>query len=286
MERPFEPGEQILLVDTEGHRFLVRLQHGKGFHSSHGLLPHSEIIGRCEGDRLLTNIGRPMLCLRPTLEEYVFKMKRRSQIIYPKDIGMVLVKGDIRPGSRVLEIGVGSGSLGIALLRAVGPTGRLVSYEAREDMAALARKNAVEYLGVDPTIEIRDGYAGIDEREMDTVIVDLPEPHRLVGEAARALRAGGIFLSWLPTVMQVFELHRVLREEPRFDLVETVELLARPWHSTPRSLRPEHRMVAHTGFLVSARRCAPRENALEPAPGGLDAAGESSSADAADSEGE
>ncbi len=256
-----------MLVDVEGHRFLLHLNPTGEFHSSHGFLRHSAIIGRPDGDRLYTNLGKPMLCLRPTLEEYVLKMKRRSQIIYPKDIGAILLKGDIGPGATVLEIGVGAGALAIAILQALAGSGRLVSYEAREDMAALAAKNIDAFLGPTPNHEvlIRDAYEGIDHRDLDTLIIDLAEPWRLVAEAADALRSGGTLLCWLPGANQVYEATNALRAEPRFDLVEVVETLARPWHIGARSLRPEHRMVAHTGFLVSARRCAERpEPAAEP----------------------
>lgn len=247
-------------MDPEGHRFLLKLEARKSFHSSHGMIKHTEIIGTPEGDRVATNIGKHLLVIRPTYEEYVFKMRRRSQIIYPKDVAMILVRGDVRPGARVVEVGIGSGALALALVRMLGPAGHLVSYEAREDMAATALKNIADFVvdGATHEVKLRDAYEGIDETDVDLMTVDLPEPHRMVGHAAGALRMGGSLLCWLPTALQVFDLANALRDDRRFDLIETVEILERPWYTGPRSLRPEHRMVAHTGFLVSARRTAER----------------------------
>lgn len=247
-------------MDPDGHRFLLKLESRKSFHSSHGMIKHTDIIGTPEGDRVATNIGKNLLVIRPTYEEYVFKMRRRSQIIYPKDVGMILVRGDVRPGARVIEVGIGSGALALALIRMLGPAGHLVSYEAREDMATTALKNIADYIvdGAEHEVKLRDAYEGIDETDFDIMTIDLPEPHRMVGHAAGALRMGGTLLCWLPTVLQVFDLAGALRDDGRFDLIETVEILERPWHTGPRSLRPEHRMVAHTGFLVSARRTAQR----------------------------
>ncbi|MCS7206961.1 MAG: tRNA (adenine-N1)-methyltransferase [Dehalococcoidia bacterium] len=254
----FRPGDQVLLVDRKDRRYLFTLVPGHTFHTHLGALPHDTILGQAPGARITAG-GHTFLALRPTLADYIQELPRVTQIIYPKDLGAILVYGDIFPGARVLEAGLGSGALTLALLRAVGPQGCVISYEVRRDYIPRARQN-VQALFPEPSnwvIREADVYAGIADRGLDRIILDVPEPWRAVPHAAPALLPGGILLCWLPTVLQVHRLCMALEAHPEFDLVETFEVLLRPWHMSPVSARPVHRMVAHTGFITTARRCAP-----------------------------
>jgi tRNA (adenine57-N1/adenine58-N1)-methyltransferase len=185
-------------------------------------------------------------------------MPRGAQVIYPKDLGPILMFADIFPGAHVLESGMGSGALTTALLRAVGPSGRITGYEIRDDFATRAVANVHGFLGADVPLEthVRDIYEGIDERGIDRLLLDLPEPWRVVKHAVVALRSGGILLAYLPTILQVGRLREELATAP-FAMVETLEVLHRGWHVEGQSIRPDHRMVAHTGFLTVARLLAP-----------------------------
>ncbi len=259
---PLQAGERVLLVDNKKRRHLLTLTPGGSFHTHAGVLLHDALIGGDEGVVVRTSQGQRLLVLRPTMAEYVLEMPRGAQVIYPKDLGPILVLADVFPGAHVLESGIGSGALTMALLRAVGPTGSVVGYELRDDFAARARKNVEEYLGTDVplSVEVRDVYDGIDERNLDRVLLDLPEPWRAVEHVAKALRPGGILLSYLPTITQVATLRATLAESA-FGMAETIEVLQRGWHIEGQSVRPDHRMVAHTGFLTTARLLAPN-----PAP--------------------
>lgn len=253
MDERLAEGERVLLIDAKDRRYLVTLRSGADFHTHAGLVHHDDIIGEAEGS-LVRAKERAFLVLRPTLSDVVLKMPRGAQVIYPKDLGAILVQADIAPGLRVLESGVGSGALSMTLLRA----GALVTgYEIREEFAEHAQRNVRDFLGDDLSydVKVRDVTAGIDETGMDRVLLDMPEPWAVVAHAEQALRGGGIFLSYLPTINQVQQLREMLREH-RFGLAETVEILRRTWHVDGRSVRPDHRMVAHTGFLTSARRLA------------------------------
>lgn len=252
-------GERVLLVDDKGRRKTLRLRagHAQEWHVGH--IEHDRLIGQPEGAVHTTPQGRSVLVLRQTLADFVQSMSRTSQIVYPKDLGAILVDADIYPGARVFEAGVGSGSLTLALLRGVGPTGAVVSYEVREDMLRQARENIRDFLGALPdnlALRQRDAYEGIEETELDRVVLDLPEPWLAVPHAAAALRPGGILLCYLPTVLQVHQLVQAIMDSGQFHLTETHEVLVRPWHVGSRSVRPDHRMVAHTGFITTARRGA------------------------------
>jgi tRNA (adenine57-N1/adenine58-N1)-methyltransferase len=253
--RPLAAGERVLLVDAKQRRFLLRLVAGAEFHTHAGILAHDHLIGQPEGTTVASSTGRGFLVLRPTLADVVLKMPRGAQVIYPKDLGAILMAADLGPGQRVLEAGVGSGALSMAVLR----TGAsVVGYELREDFAARARANVEAMLGPDAgyRVELRDVTEGIDERELDRILLDMPEPWRVLPHAAAALRPGGIVLAYLPTVNQTAQLRAALEEGP-YALAETVEVLHRTWHVTPRSVRPDHRMVGHTGFLTTARLVGP-----------------------------
>jgi len=255
--RPFAPSDRVLLIDAKGRRYLIVLDDDGEFHSHVGVLPHTDIIGRSEGAIVRTSKNSALRALRPTLSEYVLKMPRGAQVIYPKDLGPILILADVFPGARIFESGIGSGALTMALLRAIAPDGQVVAYDLRTDFAEQAQRNIEGFIGKETTdralrIEIRDTYEGIDEVDLDRVVLDLPEPWRVVPHATKALLPGGIFLAYLPTISQVMELRTAL-DESRFGMAETLEVLQRGWNIDGMSVRPNHRMVAHTGFLTVAR---------------------------------
>lgn len=260
MSRPFAVGDRVLLVDAKKRRHLITLAEDGAFHSHAGVLAHDELLGRSEGITVRTTMGARLIALRPTLAEYVLEMPRGAQVIYPKDLGPILVLADVAPGARVLESGVGSGALTMALLRAVGAEGAVVGYELREDFAERARSNVEGMLGPDVplSIEVRDTYEGIDEESLDRILLDLPEPWQVVKHAQQALRPGGILLAYLPTIGQVARLREQIASSS-FGMAQTVEVLQRSWHVDGQSVRPDHRMVAHTGFLTAARLLVPSE---------------------------
>lgn len=245
-------GERVLLVDAKDRRYLITLTSGRQFHTHSGILDHDAVIGALEGSKIAGSTGRSFLVLRPTLTDVVLKMPRGAQVIYPKDLGAILIAADLAPGQRVLEAGVGSGALSIAALRA-GVS--IVGYEIREDFAAVAIANVHAMLGPDVPyrVEVRDGTLGIDERDLDRILLDMPEPDKVVPHASVALRPGGIFMAYLPTINQTALVREALAAYG-FAMAETVEILRRTWHIEGRSVRPDHRMVAHTGFLTFARK--------------------------------
>jgi tRNA (adenine57-N1/adenine58-N1)-methyltransferase len=258
VSRPFAPGDRVLLVDSKRRRHLVTLSVGGAFHSHNGIVEHEAIIGKDEGLTVRTTLGARLVAVRPTLSEYVLKMPRGAQVIYPKDLGQILMLADVFPGAQVLESGVGSGALTATLLRAVGPTGHVLGYELRPEFADRAARNVEGFLGPDQplTVEIRDAYEGVDATGLDRMLLDLPEPWRMVKHAEASLQPGGILLAYLPTIGQVMR----LREEmsgSAFGMVETLEILQRSWHVDGQSVRPDHRMVAHTGFLTHGRLLEP-----------------------------
>ncbi len=259
MKGVLQPGELVLLVDKVGRRHRVRLKPGER-HSLHsGQIQFEDLIGRPEGVIVTTQMGARLLVVRPTFAEQVTGRQRQAQPIYPKDLGAIMVQADLHPGARVLEAGTGTGALTLAALRAVGARGAVVSYEAREEFLDAARKAIAESLGEIPSnleLKLGDVYLGVEEREMDRVLLDLPEPWQAVPAAKSALRPGGIVFAHCPNVSQVQRFFDCLREARGFGMLEAFELLQRGWTVRGRSLRPSHRMVAHTGFLCFARRLA------------------------------
>ena len=256
----FHEGEHALIIDRRGRRYLSLLRAGSKFESHLGAFPHDDLIGSDVGSWMTTNRGHVLLAVKPTMADFALDMPRIATVGYPKDLGAILVYGDIFPGARVLEAGCGSGAVTMALLRAVGARGSLVSYDVRQDMIDRAREN-VQAMHSDTsnlTLKLGDVYESIEERELDRIVLDLPEPWLVVPHAVDALLPGGIFVSFSPTVLQVHELVRTLRSARVFEMIETMEVLQRPWNVSARSVRPEHRMVAHTGFITIARRCSPR----------------------------
>lgn len=254
----FGVGDRVLLVDNRKRRHLITLVAGGEFHTHAGIVRHDDLIGKPEGLTVRTTRGARLTAVRPTLAEYVLEMPRGAQVIYPKDIGPILILADIFPGARILESGVGSGALTTALLRAIGPAGSVTGYEIRDDFAQRAIRNVHAFLGEDVPldVQVRDVYEGIDARDLDRVILDLPEPWRVVKHAIEAMRPGGILCAYLPTILQVGRLRDELAAAP-FGMVETLEVLQRGWHVEGQSIRPDHRMVAHTGFLTVARLLSP-----------------------------
>ncbi len=253
MRRELTAGEKVLLVDRKDRRYLVTLAENGEFHTHTGVVPHADIVGVGEGGLVRSNTGAAYLVLRPTLSDFILKMPRGAQVIYPKDLGAILILADVFPGARVLEAGVGSGALSTALLRAGAD---VTGYELRPDFAERAQANVAAFLGQEAlaryAIEVRDVYEGIDANNIERVVLDLPEPWRVVKHAEEAMQPGGIFLAYVPSVTQVAQLRDTL-DNSAFGLAETIEVLVRGWHVAGQAVRPDHRMVAHTGFLTAAR---------------------------------
>lgn len=253
----FAAGDLVLLVDRRGRRYLFTLTEGGEFHSHAGPFPHSAVIGAEEGVELTTTHGKHYRAFRPTLDDFVLKMPRGATVVYPKDIGPILVYADIFPGARVLEAGTGSGALTIALLRAVGPKGTVHTYDVRDDFHKKAVANIDRFVGSDPNYgaldaRIGDVYNDGISVDVDRVVFDLTEPWRALPLVERILRPGGVLCCYVPTIPQVERINEALRDG--WAMVKTFETLHRGWTVDGLSVRPDHRMVAHTGFLVVARR--------------------------------
>ncbi len=249
-------GQPIVLFDKRGRRYLKRLKAGHPITIRGTLLLADDIIGREEGCLVGRNQPERFRVFRPSYGELTPLLERPAEPIFAKDVGLILCRGDIRPGHSVIEIGVGAGLTSMALLRAVGPEGRLTSYELREDFAQVARRNVELYEGPAPqwTVKVADARAGLDEEGADRVFADIPDIAALVDPVAAALRSGGIFVGYVPTVLQVKELRDALEVSRYFRFAETFEVLERSWHVEGQSVRPDHRMVAHTGFITVVRR--------------------------------
>jgi tRNA (adenine57-N1/adenine58-N1)-methyltransferase len=251
--KPLAAGDKVLLVDSKGRQYLVELDDGGEFHTHTGIVPHADLIGQPEGTTVRSTTGARYTAMRPTLTDFVLRMPRGAQVIYPKDLGPILMLADVFPGARVLESGIGSGALSMTLLRAGA---EVTGYELRSDFAERAQENVAAFLGAEALeryhVEERDCYEGIDGTDFDRVVLDLPEPWQVVKHAEVALRPGGILVAYTPSITQVSQLRDALAES-RFKLAETVEVLNRTWHVEGQAVRPDHRMVAHTGFLTHAR---------------------------------
>jgi len=258
----FQSGERVHLIDKKERPYAVTLKAGEIFQHSGDRIPHDDIIGKPDGTVVQFSNGKLMVAVHPTLAEYTLKMPRGAQVIYPKDLAVIPMWADVYPGARVFEAGVGSGALTMALLRAVGDRGCVVSYEVREDFAATATKNIERFMGKVPNhfLQIQDAYEGIEIGKgpsswmFDRVVLDIPEPWRVVPHAARALRSGGLYLSYVPTVPQVMQTVQALEQSRVFTMVQNFETLLRTWNIKGRSVRPDHRMVAHSGFITVARK--------------------------------
>ncbi len=259
---PLGAGEVVVLRDERGRRSLVTLAPAGMWHSHSGAVSHDLLIGSPEGTTVSTPKGVEVIALRPTREDFILKMQRGAQVVYPKDQAMIVALGDIRPGLRVVEAGAGSGALSLALLDAVGPTGAVLSVERREDHAVDARRNVERFLGGTPTnwtLEIGDVADVLKGTTAHRVVLDLPEPWHALDGAAAALSPGGILVTYLPSVPQVMEVTEALWAHGGFTDVATSETLVRGWDVDGLAVRPAHRMVAHTAFLTRARRVPTRD---------------------------
>lgn len=253
MNHPFAAGDKVLLLDNKQRRYLITLAEAAEFHSHTGFFAHNDVIGQNEGLVIKTTKGSPYTALRPTLEDFVVEMPRGAQVIYPKDLAPMCMLADIAPGVRVLESGVGSGALSMTMLRWGAD---IVGYELREDFANRAKANVRSFLGEAALdkyrVELRNCYDGIDEKEVDRVVLDLPEPWHVVPHAMEALRPGGIFISYTPSITQVAQLREALATRA-WNGTRSLEVLHRGWYIEGQAVRPDHRMVAHTGFLTVSR---------------------------------
>jgi len=264
----FQSGERIHLVDKKGRQYALTLKAGDLYQLSGHKIAHDDLIGKPDGSLVMLSGHKTMLALKPTLGEYVLKMPRGAQVLYPKDLALIPMWADVYPGARVFEAGTGSGALTMALLRAVGPRGLVVTYEARDDFARTAMMNIERYMGPVPNLIplCRNVYEGIslldDGLPFDRFVLDLPEPWQVVPYASQVLRSGGIYLSFVPTVPQVVQTVEALERATVFGMIETFETLLRTWSIQGRSIRPDHRMVAHSGFITVGRKI---ESGLWPA---------------------
>ena len=252
MVRAFAVGEKVLILDSKKRRYLATLSDGGQFHSNSGVLEHNDIVGNQEGTVLKSTKGAYYSILRPTLEDFVLEMPRGAQVIYPKDLAPICMIGDIGPGMRVFETGVGSGALSMTMLR-YGAT--ITGYDIREDFANRATSNVRSFLGEEAlerySVEIRDSYEGIDGSDYDRVVLDLPEPWNVVPHAEKVLRTGGLLVAYTPSITQAVQVRKSMGNawiESR-----TIEVLHRSWHIEGMAVRPDHRMVAHTAFLTVSR---------------------------------
>ncbi len=248
-----QPGDIVLLVGKDRKEYIIFVEPGREHQTHHGVLPHADIIGRRWGETAVTHLGYQYQILPPSLEQLVRSIRRATQIVYPKEIGYVLMKMNIGPGTRIVEAGTGSGGLTLALARMVMPHGHVYTYEARPETQALAEKNLASLgLARYVTFKVRDIAAGFDERGVDAVFLDVREPWDYLQHVHAALKGGGFFGSVVPTTNQVAALLRHL-QQPAFGYTEVEELILRPYKAVPGRLRPFDRMVAHTGYLVFAR---------------------------------
>ena len=290
---PFAPGDQVQLTDPKGRQNLVVLQPGKSFHTHRGSLAHDDLIGCPEGSVVRSSGGTPYVALRPLLADFTIAMTRGAAVVYPKDAAQIIAMADIFPGARVLEAGAGSGALSCWLLRAVGEAGLLVSYERRADFADIARQNVERFFGgPHPAWQLRAGdladmaaatgtaasgvaASGAADDPFDRVILDLVAPWEYADTGARVLIPGGVICCYVSTVTQLSRTVETIREQGSFDEPAAWESLTRGWHVDGLAVRPDHRMIGHTGFLVTARRLAagttPPPRRRRPAKGARDA---------------
>jgi len=254
----FRPGDRVQLTDPKGRMHTVTLNPGDEYHTHRGALRHDDLIGRPDGSVVMSAGGTPYLALRPLLADYVLGMPRGAQVIYPKDAAQIVAMGDIFPGAKVLEAGAGSGALTCSLLRAVGPTGEIHSYEVRPDFADVARRNVEAFFGGPPvqwTLTVGD-VASCGETGFDRIVLDMLTPWEVMPLVSRALLPGGVFVGYVATTPQLSELVEALRADGGFTEPRAWESLIRDWHCDGLAVRPDHRMIAHTAFLITSRRLA------------------------------
>ena len=278
---PLQAGEWVRLVDGKGRKHNICLEAGKRFHTNRGSIDHDDLIGRDEGFTVTSTSGGEYLVFRPLLNEFVVSMPRGAAVVYPKDAAQIVAMADIFPGAHVVEAGAGSGALSCSLLRAVGPGGRLSSYERREEFAEVARKNVAQFFG--GTLEephpawrlsvgdLAEELPKVDAGTVDRVVLDMLAPWECVDAIAHALAPGGLVIGYVATTTQLGRFVETLRAHGEFTEPRPWETLLREWHVEGLAVRPTHSMNGHTGFLVTSRRMAPGEQAprkkRRPAPG-------------------
>ena len=260
----FNYGDRIQLTDNKGRQYSFNIQQGKEFHTHQGFIKHDELVGMPEGSVVsinsTTGVAQKFMAFKPLLTDYVLTMPRSATIVYPKDAALIVGFADIFPGAKVLEAGVGSGALTLSLLRAVGESGKVHSIERREEFASNAKSNVEHYFnGIPKNWELTVGDLQDQEfqESFDRVILDMLAPWECVDQAAKVLVPGGVYMAYVATTTQLSNVAETLKADGRFTEPESFESLVRPWHHEGLAVRPEHRMIAHTGFLIFARRIAP-----------------------------
>jgi len=251
-----QANDRVLIVSSSGKQYLIVLRPGLSFHTNRGIIAHDDLIGQPLGRTVYSHLGQAFTVLEPSLHDILLNLRRGGQIIYPKEIGHILLKLNIHNGARVVEAGTGSGGLTTALAYYVQPTGMVYSYDTRDDMLTVARHN-LEMTGLADYVQFkqRDIIEGFDERDVDALFLDVREPWYYLDQACEALAEGGCFGALAPTTNQVSDLLTGMARQP-FSSIEVLEILHRHYKPVPQRLRPEDRMVAHTGFLIFARKLA------------------------------
>ena len=260
IDRSFQYGDRVQLTDAKGKLYSITLTQGSEWHTHKGMLKHDALVGLPEGSIVTTNQDLKFQAFRPLLTDYVLSMPRGATIIYPKDAAMILGVADVKPGIRVLEAGVGSGALSIYLLRAIGKEGVLHSVEIREDFAEISEKNVSSYFGAKPTnwnLTIGALQVQTYEADFDRVLLDMLAPWECLDVASKALVPGGVFMAYVATTTQLSKIAEAIKESGNFTEPESSETIVRGWHHEGLAVRPQHRMIGHTGFLIFARRMAP-----------------------------
>lgn len=260
MDRNFKYGDRVQLTDAKGKLYSITLSAGSEWHTHKGVLKHEMLVGLPEGSIVATNGELKFQAFRPLLADYVLSMPRGATIVYPKDAAMIIGIADIRPGIKVLEAGVGSGALSISILRAVGESGHLHSVEMREDFAKISQENVKNYFGDAPK-NWRLTVGALQEQKLendyDRVVLDMLSPWECVQTAAQALVPGGVFLAYVATTTQLSKIAEAIKDDGNFTEPESSETIVRGWHHEGLAVRPQHRIIGHTGFLIFTRRMAP-----------------------------
>jgi len=267
---PFQAGDRVQLTDSKGRHYTIVLEPGKEYHTHRGALAHDDLIGKPEGSLITSAANTSYLAMRPLLPDYVLSMPRGAQVIYPKDAAQIVMWGDVFPGARVLEAGAGSGALTCSLLRAVGDQGKVISYEVRQDHADHAIRNVEQFFGKAPdnwSLTVADLNAhpsAAEGGEVDRVVLDMLAPWDVLETVRNALIPGGVLVVYVATTTQLSRVTEALREQQCWTEPESWETLMRPWHVVGLAVRPEHRMIGHTAFLLVARRLA--DGVVTPRP--------------------